>query len=125
MSQDPTVAAVEDVLGPARRSEPDPADPVEATFALWLCNCYSDDDSVPTWLVYDRAADGGLAWCRVPDRTEPLDHLVHAKDSAGEHTGPSDVLLWLQGTEASPWSSAHGGYGALVLEALRAKVLAD
>lgn len=123
MSEDPTVAAVEDVLGSARRSEPDPAEPVEAAFALWLCNCYSDDDSAPTWFVYDRAADGGLAWCRVPDRTEPLD-LVRAKDSAGDHTSPPDVLLWLQGTEAAPWSSPHGGGDAVVLEALRTKILA-
>jgi len=91
------------------------------------CNCYSEDDSAPTWLVYDRAVDGGIEWCRVPDRTEPLE-LVHAKDTAGDHTSPADVLLWLQRREADPWLGSGNGNGnvsdAVVLEALRDKILA-
>lgn len=127
MSQDPAVDAVEEQFGLSRRCEANPGQRVEAIFALWLCNCYSEDDSAPTWLVYDRAVDGGIEWCRVPDRTEPLE-LVHAKDTAGDHTSPADVLLWLQRREADPWLGSGNGNGnvsdAVVLEALRDKILA-
>lgn len=122
MSEEPVVAAVETLFGVSRRYEADPGQPVEATFALWLCTCFSDDDAPPTWLVCDRAVDGRISWCRVPDRTEPLD-LVHAKDMAGDHTSPRDVLLWLQRSEAAPWAGSGSSSDAIVL-ALRDKILA-
>ena len=56
--EDPAVAAVEGLFGVSRRCEVDPEQRVEAAFALWVGTCYSDDDFAPTWLVYERAADG-------------------------------------------------------------------
>jgi hypothetical protein len=122
MPEDPAVAAVEELFGSSRRYEADPRQRAEATFALWLCTCYSDD-AAPTWLVCDRAVDGVIDWCRVPDRIEPLD-LVNAQDTAGNHTSPADVLLWLQRSEADPWGGSGSSSDAIVLEALREKLLA-
>ena len=123
MFEDPAVAAVEALFAESRRCEADPSQRVEATFALWICSCYSHDDRAPKWLVYDRADDGGIAWCRVPERTKALD-LVHAKDTAGDHTFPAHVLLWLQRGEADPWGGSGSSSDAIVLEALRDKILA-
>jgi hypothetical protein len=123
MVEDPAVAAAEALFGESRRCEADPGQRVEATFALWICNCYSDDDRAPKWLVYDRADDGGIDWCRVPERTRALD-LVHAKDTTGDHTFPAHVLLWLQGREADPWGGSRSGADAILLETLRDKILA-
>jgi hypothetical protein len=121
MSEDSAVADVEDLLGSWRRYEPDPRERAEATFALWLCTCYSED-AAPTWLVYDRAGDGEIAWCRVPDRMEPLD-LVKAQDTAGNHTSAADVLLWLHRSEADPWGGSGSSSDAIVLETLREKLV--
>ena len=123
MSEDPAVAAVEELFGVLRRSEAAPGQRVEATFALWLCPCYSDDEAAPIWLVYDRAEDGGIAWCRVPEGTEPLG-LVHAKETAGDHTSPADVLVWLQRSESDPWGGSGSRSDSAVLDVLREKILA-
>ena len=123
MSQDRAVDAVEQLLGASRRRETTD-DRVEANVALWLCGCYSDHDEVPIWLVYERAADGLIEWRRVPSRTHESD-LVNAKDLTGDHTFPASVLAWLQRREADPYGGSGDSGDAVMLEALRAEILAD
>ncbi len=120
--EDPAVAAVEQLLGPSRRCEADLRRRVDANFALWICNCYGDD-LAPIWLVYDRAGDGLIEWCRVPPCVRE-EELVNAKDMTGDHTFPDYVLAWLQGREADPWGGSTGGGDAVLLKALREKILA-
>jgi hypothetical protein len=121
MPEDTAVATVEQLFGASRRYEADLQWRIAATFALWLCTCYSDDDKAPTWLVHDFADGTGVAWCRVPNRVKPLD-LVDAQDTAGDHTSPAEVLLWLEGRAADPWNGDSSG-DAILLKAIREKLL--
>jgi hypothetical protein len=123
MSEDAAVPAVEECLRSSRRYEADPYQRVTAAHALWICTCYSDDAEAPTWLIHDVDDAYEIAWCRVPDG-EPLD-LVDARDSSGNHTHPGWVLLWLQGGASNPWSEDVGGGDAMLLEALRRRILAE
>ena len=123
MPEGPAVSAVEEILGASRRYEADPHQRVIAAHALWICTCYSDDAEPPTWLIHDVADAHEIAWCRVPDG-EPLE-LVDARDSSGNHTDPAWVLLWLQGGASNPWGEDVGGGDALLLEALRTRILAE
>src|SRR3954467_14702440 len=120
--EDVSVASVEEILDPVRRrypsSEREPKGGPVASYALWICACVSMDDA-PTWLLYSTAEDG-VAWCRVPDRIEPLD-LVQARLSAGGHADPSEVLLWLQGRAPDPWAGGYGDGDSGVIQELRRK----
>lgn len=91
--------------------------------ALWICACDSDDDDAPTWLIYD-TGDDRIGWCRVPEGTEPLD-LVDARLSAGDHTGPSEVLAWLEGTVPAPWPDDGGREERTVIEQLTRRIRRD
>ena len=121
--EDPSVAAVEQMLDAASRQSVSSANAgakVIATHALSICACVTADDA-PTWLICD-TADGALMWRRVPDRVEPLD-LVDARFTAGGHADPAEVLRWLRGEESNPWGSGGDGSGnSGVLEALRKRV---
>lgn len=93
--EDPSVAAVEAILGAdALTVQPRPRSAVRpiASHALWICACVTVDDA-PTWLIYD--TEDGVSWCRVADKMEPLD-LVNARLTAGGHADPAQVLLWLE-----------------------------
>ncbi len=125
MPHDPAVASVEKLLGASRRYEPAAAQGrVVATRALWVCNCYSDNDRAPRWLVHEVVAGHPLAWTRVPDGVDPFD-LVEAKDAAGDHTSPAVVLQWLRREVADPWVVEVGGGDALLLDAIRDLILAE
>ena len=125
--KDPAVAAVEQILTSAVPAV-SVADIVGrgrivADHALSICACVTIDDS-PTWLIYD-TPEGQLAWCRVPDRVEPV-HLVDAALSAGGHADAAEVLSWLLGATTDPWSG--GGDGSSdpgVLDELRMKIRQD
>lgn len=121
--EDPSVAAVEQILGAANSREAEAASagdrqPV-VSYALWICACESLGDA-PTWLIYYEP-DGGFAWLRVPDRVEPTD-LVAARRWAGGHTDPTEVLSWLRGDATKPWGSYGPGGTTKVLEALRNRI---
>lgn len=88
-----------------------------------ICLCGGDEKLSLRWLIYDRASDGEIAWCRVPGGMNPWD-LVHEEDGAGDHTSPVEVRLWLERREVNPWGEVRGGGDAVVLNTLRDKILA-
>jgi hypothetical protein len=109
-------ATIEQALGASRRYEAKAGlERRTATHALWICACVTEHDA-PTWLIH--ADDDGLAWCRVPSGTEPLD-LVQARHTDGNHADPADVLCWLRGDASDPWPWHEYSDEAAVLEALR------
>lgn len=120
--EDPSVAAVEAILGAdALTVQPRPRSAVRpiASHALWICACVTVDDA-PTWLIYD--TEDGVSWCRVADKMEPLD-LVNARLTAGGHADPAQVLLWLEGKDPTPWGNCGSGWGeAAVLAQLLIKI---
>ncbi len=105
--EDPSVARIEELLGAPTLLAPGAPRPI-TTSALWICACVAFDDA-PTWLIWD--AGDHVAWCRVPDEVEPLD-LVDAELTAGGHADPAEVLRWLEGSAADPWSGSGDGTGA-------------
>jgi hypothetical protein len=111
--EDPEVAEVETILtAVASKYTPSrPADPLVVEHALWLCACVSEADDCPTWLIHDTAA-GGVAWCRVPDGLDIPD-LVDARLIAGAHVHPSEMLSWLKGQSAVPWSDGDSDQAVL------------
>ncbi|MGZ4588307.1 MAG: hypothetical protein ACXVX9_10950 [Mycobacteriaceae bacterium] len=102
---------VEEILASAALRVPKWASPQgarpHAARALWICACVTQDDA-PTWLIYD-TDDGAVTWCRVEDGVEMAD-LVDARQTAGGHADPSEVLRWLQGATPDPWG--RGGHGS-------------
>ena len=66
------------------------------THALWLCNCYSEDDWAPVWEII--ATEDGVGWRHGGSGTE-LHDVVSAQLHAGGHVHPADVLSWLQGAD--------------------------
>lgn len=122
--EDPAVAVVESILEAAASRHPAPTESGEgipvAPHALWICACVTMDDA-PTWLIYD-TDEGGVAWCRVPNKVELVD-LVDARLTAGGHADPAEVLLWIQGKTSEPWGSGGNGGGDVgVLEELGRKI---
>lgn len=108
--EDPSVAAIEELLTTAARSAGEvPTRDGKAVVdrAVWFCACITDFDAdAPTWLIYD-ITDGGLGWCRVPDGSDVSD-CVDAQLVVGDHVHPEQVLHWLQGADAALWGD-HGG----------------
>ena len=125
-SEDPAVAAVEQILAtavPALPAHEVSGRDRSTNHALWICACVTVDES-PTWLIYDTPC-GQLAWCRVPDQVEPL-QLVDAVHSAGGHADPAGVLSWLLGQTPDPWSGTGDGTGDPgVLDELRTRIRQD
>ncbi len=111
------MAPVEEILDAAATREPSPMRLLEdrplATHAMWICACETMEDA-PTWLIYDMD-EGGVVWCRVPDDVEPLD-LVDARLSAGGHSDPGEMLLWLQDGASDRWLGGGGGDEAVARE---------
>ena len=122
--EDPAVADVEQMFEAAAAmlsvaGGRSPARPT-ATHALWICACVTADQA-PRWLICDTDKDG-IAWRRVPARVEPLE-LVDARQSAGGHADPKEVLRWLEGNAPDPWANGGSGVGdAAVIEELGRKL---
>ncbi|MFC7500487.1 hypothetical protein ACOACQ_23040 [Nocardioides sp. CPCC 206347] len=110
------MAVIEEILAAAARSAgqvPTRDGKAVVDRAAWFCTCITDfGTDAPTWVIYD-IVDGGLGWCRVPDRLDVSD-LVVARVVDGDHVHPEQVLHWLQGTNGNPWSVRAGAAGTVL-----------
>jgi hypothetical protein len=122
-TEDPCVAAVEQILTAAASRWYAPGLPAEGTdevvHALWVCACVTQW-TAPTWLIYDTSS-GAITWRRVPDGCEPIE-IVEAQLSAAWHADPEEMLGWLDGDAVDPWGGGDGRGGSSVLPKLRAKI---
>ncbi|NYG59419.1 hypothetical protein BJ980_002342 [Nocardioides daedukensis] len=86
-----------------------------ARHALTICACVTLDAS-PDWIIFD--TEDGIGWLR--RRVDmPEGEIVRAALEAGGHADPSEVVAWLQGTAADPWTGGDGYGDAEVVIALR------
>lgn len=119
MPEHADVATIEKLLGEPSEFATLLALPRPLQSALWICACVALDDA-PAWLIV--GTTDGAAWCRVPDKVEPIE-MLQPDEWCGGHAEPEGVLLWLQGEAATPWEGAGDGWGNIdVLASLRQRL---
>jgi hypothetical protein len=114
-TRDPAVARIEALLGDAASRHPAGDWQGRARHVVTICACVTLSES-PDWIIFDTAE--GIGWRRWPDDL-PESGMVHAPLEAGGHADPSDVLAWLLGDAADPWTSGDGSGDPEVVSALQ------
>ncbi|SDD05212.1 hypothetical protein [Nocardioides lianchengensis] len=118
---DSAVGGIERLLGEAASRHPAGVWQGRAQHVLMICACVTLHGS-PDWIVFDTV--DGLGWRRWPDDL-PDEEMVRAPREAGGHADPSDVLAWLRGDAADPWTSGDGHGDPEVAGALRRWMVDD